>query len=126
MSRRSCASWCSARGEALMRRVVCGLTGAVAGGSAAALVWLPLLALLALASGGADAIWRPGRAGAVLAAVVPCLGLLQGGVTAAARGRLGGGVLVEAMLSPFAWVMTAGEGFLGGVVMVASLLPGAS
>lgn len=114
-----------------MRRVTSCLAGAAAGGVVAAMLWLPLLALLALLAGG-GALWgerwwrQMGHGnGAVLLGVLPALGLIQGGVTAAVRGRLSGSVLVEAMLSPFAWVMTAGEGMLGGVVMVVSLMPGA-
>ena len=116
-----------------MRRITGALAGVVAGAAAAALAWLPLLALFALAFGGAGALsgerlGREMRSPVVLmlVGVVPLLGAIQGGVTGAVRGKLGGGAMMEAMLSPFAWVMTAGEGLAGGVVMVASLLPGAS
>jgi hypothetical protein len=116
----------------MMRRVTGGLAGAFAGCAVAALLWWPLLALFVLVVAGSDALSGERLArqlrtanGAVLLSVLPCLGLIHGGVTGVVRGRLGGGALAEAALSPFAWIMTAGEGMAGGLVMVASLVPGA-
>jgi hypothetical protein len=115
-----------------MRRVTGGLAGAFAGCAVAALLWWPLLALFVLVVSGSDAfsgarLARQVRTanGAVLLGVLPLLGLIHGGVTGAVRGRLTGAALAEAALSPFAWIMTAGEGMVGGLVMLASLVPGA-
>jgi hypothetical protein len=115
-----------------MRRVTGALAGAFAGCAVAALLWWPLLALFVLVVSGSDAFSGERLArqvrmpnGAVLVSVLPALGLIHGGITGAVRGRLGGGALVEAALSPFAWIMTAGEGMVGGLVMLASLVPGA-
>jgi hypothetical protein len=116
-----------------MRRVTSGLAGSLCAAAVAALVWLPLLAVFALVFEGADALKGERLArvlrttnGMVLVGVLPCLGLIHGGVTGAVRGRLDGGALAEAVLSPFAWVMTAGEGMAGVLVMLVSLVPGAS
>src|SRR3954470_23563217 len=98
-----------------MRRVTAALVGAVAGGAVAALLWLPLLALFALAVGGSasfEADRLRSASGAVLIGAPPCLGLAQGALTGALRGRTDAATILEAALSPFAWVMTAGEGMV--------------
>jgi hypothetical protein len=116
----------------MMRRVGTGLAGAAVAAVTAALVWLPLLALCALTFGWEGVFDADGLAGhlrtangAVLVSVLPALGLIQGGITGAARGRADGPALLEALLSPFAWILTAGEGMMGAVLVFASLLPGA-
>ncbi len=113
----------------MMRRIACGLAGALVGVTAVTLLWWLVLAPCLLASGGADALSvreRLGTAkGAVLTFLPSPLGLLQGALVAAVRGRRGREVWAEVLWSPFAWVLAAGEGMGGAVVLLLSLLPGA-
>src|SRR4051812_4301409 len=111
----------------MTRRILFALAGALLGGAAALLLWWPLLGLLALLTEGTG-FFAAGRLGpfartakgAVLIGLLPALGVIHGAVIGAARGRLRGGAAVEVLAAPFAWVMTAGEGMIGGVVMVLS------
>jgi hypothetical protein len=113
------------------RRVLCGLVGAVVGTVTTLLVWWAILALFALIA------QEPGRLapravaqtlrtllGAMLLLLPAPLGLIQGALVAAMRGRIDRGVLLEVVWSPFAWVLVAGEGTLGGFVLLLSLVPG--
>jgi hypothetical protein len=117
----------------MVRRVICGLVGALIGTVAVSLLWWLLLGLFLLLAGG-PSLFSPRELGsfvstglgAVLTFLLSPLGLVHGALVGAARGRLDRLAVLEVLWSPFAWVVSVGDGFLGGLLLVVSLLPGAS
>jgi hypothetical protein len=112
----------------MIRRIVCGLAGGVLGAGAVTLLWWlllgPCLLLAGLTPGGLVDFARTPK-GAVLTFLLTPLGLVHGALVGAVRGRLGGAVVLEVLWSPFAWVLSAGDGLLGGLTLLLSLVPGA-
>lgn len=115
----------------MLRRATSSLVAGLIGGAALLALWWPVLAVLALLIEGTNffsarlGAFLASPIGVILVALLPALGLIHGGILGAVRGRLSGPVLVEVLAAPFAWIVTAGEGMIGGIVMVLSLLPGA-
>ncbi len=113
----------------MIRRIACGLVGALLGVAAVTLLWwlllLPCLLLAGALPDGPLAFLATAK-GAVLAFLLSPLGLIHGALVGGVRGRLNGAVLLEVLSSPFAWVLSIGDGFLSGVLLVLSLVPGAS
>lgn len=105
-----------------MTRILPILAGVALGAIAATVVWWPMLALFALLS-EVDLFGTMKRA--VVLFALPVLGAINGAIVGAMRGQVETKSILEMIASPFAWIMTAGEGMMGGVVMVLSLVPGA-
>jgi hypothetical protein len=116
-----------------MRRVACALAGAVLGSVAVTLAWWLLLGPCLLMTGtvrelspGAVGAFVGTARGAVLTFLLSPLGLIQGAVVGGVRGTLDRPVLLEVLFAPFAWMVSVGEGITGTLLLVGSLLPGAS
>ena len=114
----------------MIRRIACGLAGAVIGTLAVTLLWWLLLVPCLLLAGGlspGEVIGLAGTPkGAVLTFLLSPLGLIHGAIGGGVRGRLDRPVVLEVLWSPFAWVLSVGDGLLGGLFLVLSLIPGAS
>jgi hypothetical protein len=117
----------------MVGRVLCALAGALIGTVAVTLLWWLLLGPFLLGVGALPELsFRAASAflmtvkGAVLTFLLSPLGLIQGAIIGGVRGRLNRDVMLEVLWSPFAWMIAVGEGITGTLLLVGSLVPGAS